>query len=53
MLEPRVPEWREDRDARAALERVEREPWVDLIYRQPDGVRFRLSDEWLEATGSA
>src|SRR4051794_28533043 len=53
MLVPRVKGWREDAEAIAALERIEREPWVESIDREDRQVRARLSDDWVESTGGA
>lgn len=53
MLVPRVPDWQENRDSVLALERIEAEPWVDSVTRSDDGVRLRLRDDWIEATGAA
>jgi arginyl-tRNA synthetase len=52
-LVPRVAAWREDRDSLRALERLEREPWVDTVVREEDGVRLRLDDSWIETAGAA
>jgi arginyl-tRNA synthetase len=53
MLVPRVKGWQGDADAIAALERIEREPWVESIDRGPKQVRARLASDWIEATGGA
>jgi len=53
MLVPRVKSWQEDADAVAALERIEREPWVESIDRDGRQVQARLAPEWIEATGAA
>lgn len=53
MLVPRVREWREDEDSRAALERIATEPAVAEVLREGDAVRLRLDDGWVEATGEA
>lgn len=53
MLVPRVPDWQKSRDSVLALERIEAEPWVDSVTRSDDGVRLRLRDDWIEATGAA
>jgi arginyl-tRNA synthetase len=53
MLVPRVPEWREDTDALAALDRIEAEPWVEAIQRDEDAPRLRLDNSWIERTGAA
>ncbi len=52
-LLPRTRDWEDDPDSLEALERLETERWVDIVYRRPDGVRLRLSDDWIAATGSA
>ncbi len=52
-LVPRVAAWREDPDSLLALERLEREPWVDTVVRDEAGVRLRLDDGWIETTGAA
>ncbi|HET9677957.1 MAG TPA: arginine--tRNA ligase [Solirubrobacterales bacterium] len=54
MLIPRLPkgaDWREDEEAKAALDRIEAEPWVDSIDREGRQPTLRLSDEWIEAQG--
>jgi arginyl-tRNA synthetase len=53
MLVPRVKGWQGDAEAIAALERIEREPWVASIDRGPKQVRARLANGWIEATGAA
>ena len=53
MLIPRVPEWREDPGSHRALELIEAEPYVEAVLREDDGIRVRLSDEWIEGTGGA
>jgi arginyl-tRNA synthetase len=53
MLVPRVKGWQEDADAVAALERIEAEPWVERVDRDGRQVRAVLSNDWVEATGSA
>jgi arginyl-tRNA synthetase len=52
-LVPRSPRWRDDDEARDALERIEREPWVDSVVRLEDEVRLRLDDGWVETAGAA
>ncbi len=52
-LVPRLPAWQEDRDSLDALARLEREPWVDTVVRDDDGVRLRIDDGWIETTGAA
>lgn len=51
MLVARTPNWREDADSRAALERIEAEPWVEAISSEGDEVLLRLADSWVEETG--
>jgi hypothetical protein len=51
-LLPRSPTWRDEASALDALERIEREPWVECIERVHDGVALRLGDRWLEAAGA-
>jgi len=51
MLMPRTPEWTDDPEALAALDRIEAEPWVEEVSRDAKGVRLRLADDWIEATG--
>ena len=53
MLVPRVKAWQEDADAIAALERIEREPWVESVEREGRQVQARLAGDWIEATGAA
>jgi arginyl-tRNA synthetase len=54
MLVPRVSGWREDRDAIAALERIEAEPSVESVIREGDEPpRLRLDAGWIEETGAA
>jgi arginyl-tRNA synthetase len=52
-LVPRAPNWREDPESLATLERLEGEPWVDTLTRKDDGVELRLDDTWIETTGAA
>jgi arginyl-tRNA synthetase len=52
MLVARTPDWRRDEGAREALARIEAEPWVAAIADRDEGVALRLSDEWVERTGS-
>jgi len=52
-LVPRTPEWQLDPGSLQALERIEREPWVDKLTRGEDGVELRLDDAWIETTGAA
>jgi arginyl-tRNA synthetase len=53
MLVPRVKGWQEDAEALAALERIEREPWVESIDRSGRQVHACLSNDWIGATGQA
>jgi arginyl-tRNA synthetase len=56
MLIPRLPkgsDWREDQEAKAALDRIEAEPWVASIDREGRQPTAKLSDEWIEAQGKA
>jgi hypothetical protein len=52
-LVPRAPEWQRDPGSLQALERIEREPWVDRLTRGEDGVELRLDDAWIETVGAA
>jgi arginyl-tRNA synthetase len=52
-LVPRSPNWREDTASIEALERIEREPWVQRATRTDAGVELRLADDWIEAQGTA
>jgi arginyl-tRNA synthetase len=51
MLVARTPDWREDESARAALARIEAEPWVEAISSDGDEVLLRLADSWIEERG--
>jgi arginyl-tRNA synthetase len=56
MLIPRLPkgsDWREDDEAKAALDRIEAEPWVASIDREGKQPTAKLSDGWIEAQGTA
>jgi arginyl-tRNA synthetase len=53
MLVPRVKGWQEDAGAIEALERIEREPWIESIDRDGRQVQARLSSDWVETTGGA
>jgi arginyl-tRNA synthetase len=53
MLVPRVRGWREDAEALAALERIEREPWVEAVERGDKQAWLRLGDGWVEQAGAA
>jgi arginyl-tRNA synthetase len=52
-LMPRAPGWREDAATLAALERIEREPWVDGATLTDQGLELRLDDAWIESSGAA
>jgi arginyl-tRNA synthetase len=54
MLIPRLPQgtdWREDEEAKAALDRLEAEPWVAALDREGKQPTLKLADEWIEAQG--
>jgi arginyl-tRNA synthetase len=52
-LVPRSPAWRHDAASLDALERVERQPWVDEMVRTDGGVELRLDSDWIETAGAA
>jgi arginyl-tRNA synthetase len=52
MLVPRVPDWAEHRESVSVLERIEAAPWVESVIRSGSQARLRLSDDWIEETGS-
>jgi arginyl-tRNA synthetase len=52
MLVPRSREWRQDREALGALERIESEPWVEAVEQDGDGAWLRLDDAWVTQRGS-
>jgi arginyl-tRNA synthetase len=52
-LTARSPEWQQDPDSLAALERLAAEPWVESVIRDQDVVRLRLADSWIETVGAA
>jgi arginyl-tRNA synthetase len=52
-LVPRSPTWSKDPESLAALERIEREPWVERLTRGDGGVELRLDDDWIEALGGS
>jgi arginyl-tRNA synthetase len=52
-LVPRSPAWQDDAEALEALERIEREPWVEDVQRGLTGAELRLADDWIEAQGTA
>jgi hypothetical protein len=41
----------DDDRARAALQRIEREPWVGAVMHDAEGVHVRLCDSWIETVG--
>ena len=51
-LVPRSPNWRDEPASLQALERVEREPWVDRLVRNETSVELRLDDRWIERLGA-
>lgn len=54
MLIPRLPkgsDWREDEEAKGALDRLEAEPWVAALDREGKQPTIKLADEWIEAQG--
>jgi arginyl-tRNA synthetase len=53
MLVPRSREWEDDREALAALERIEHEPWVAILERRGGQPWLRLADDWVEQRGGA
>jgi arginyl-tRNA synthetase len=56
MLIPRLPkgeDWRESGEAKAALDRLEAEPWVASLDRESKQPTIKLADEWIEAQGEA
>jgi arginyl-tRNA synthetase len=53
MLVPRSRDWEDDPEALAALERIEREPWVDALERDGGKAWLRLVDGWIEQRGLA
>ncbi len=52
MLVPRTPDWQADEASREALARIEAEPWVEKVAEQDGEVLLRLTDDWIEDTGS-
>jgi arginyl-tRNA synthetase len=52
MLVPRSREWREDRGALDALERIGEEPWVAAVEQDRNGAWLRLDDEWVAKRGA-
>ncbi len=52
MLVPRVRGWEDDAEALEALERIERDPWVESVDRDGKQVWVRLTDSWMEETGA-
>src|SRR3954454_18771690 len=53
MLVPRVRGWEDDAEALEALERIERESWIESVDREGKQVWLRLADSWIERTGAA
>jgi arginyl-tRNA synthetase len=54
MLIPRLPkgeDWRQSEEAKAALDRLEAEPWVAALDRESKQPTIKLADEWIEAQG--
>jgi arginyl-tRNA synthetase len=54
MLIPRLPkgaDWRENEEAKVALDRLEAEPWVATLDREGRQPTIKLADEWIEAQG--
>jgi arginyl-tRNA synthetase len=51
MLVPRVPDWQEHEPSRAALEQIEREPWVEAVEQVGEGVWLRLVSDWIADAG--
>ena len=45
--------WQESEEAVATLDAVEREPWVERVFRDDEGARLRIADSWIEMTGAA
>jgi arginyl-tRNA synthetase len=52
-LVPRSPNWKDDGVSLAALEQIEREPWVDRVVRGETSMELRLQDGWIERLGTA
>lgn len=52
MVVPRVEGWRENGAALAALEKIEKLPWVAAVERGDRGVWLRLADEWVAERGA-
>jgi len=53
MLVPRVDGWQENGGALAALEEIERQPWVDSVAREGKQAWLRLDDGWMAERGAA
>jgi arginyl-tRNA synthetase len=54
MLIPRLPkgeDWRQSEEAKAALDRLEAEPWIAALDRESKQPTIKLADEWIEAQG--
>jgi len=52
MAVPMVKGWREDGDSLAALEAIERQPWVAAVERGEKHSWLRLDDEWVARRGA-
>jgi arginyl-tRNA synthetase len=52
-LVPRARDWREDADSLQTLQQIEREPWVNGVTHDGEGVQLRLDDGWIETAGAA
>jgi hypothetical protein len=52
-LVPRTSNWTEDAEACRALDRIESEPWVASVARDPKAVRVRVDDGWVATAGAA
>jgi arginyl-tRNA synthetase len=52
MLVPRVEGWREDRESLAALEEIERQPWVTALEHEGNRTWLRLDDRWVARRGA-
>jgi arginyl-tRNA synthetase len=52
MVVPQVEGWRENGEALAALEEIEKLPWVAAVERGDRAVWLRLTDEWVAERGA-
>jgi arginyl-tRNA synthetase len=52
MVVPQVDGWREDSDSLAALEEIEKQPWVAAIERAERQIWLRLEDDWVAERGA-